>query len=62
MALIPPLYFWNPLGTFLKPYIRRTKVPQTVWILVILPHLTWKISKPMEKIPAEKFFKKFGFW
>ena len=33
---------------FLKPYVRKTKV-QHFWILVILPHLSWKLSKPMEK-------------
>ena len=33
----PPLYFiW-------------TKVPQSVWIFVILPHFPWKMSKPNQK-------------
>ena len=43
---------------FLKPYFRRTKVPQNIWILVILPHFSWKTSESMEK----KFLKMFGIW
>ena len=35
--------------TFLKPYFMRTKVPHSVWILVILPYFPWKMSKSMRK-------------
>ena len=44
-----PVFLESFEELFLKPYFRRTKVPQNVWILVILPHFSWKTSKPMEK-------------
>ena len=37
------------VGTFLKPYFIWTKVPQSFWILVILPYFPWKMSKPKQK-------------
>ena len=33
---------------FLKRYLRPTKVPQNVLILVILPNIFWKMSKQRE--------------
>ena len=51
MALTPhPLYCWNPLRSFKKtPYFRQTKIPQNVWIFVILLPFSWKTSKAIEK-------------
>ena len=54
---LPRLVLESFKELFLKPYFRRTKVPQNVWILVILPHFSWKMSKPKEK----KFLKCLEF-
>ena len=35
---------------FFKPNFIRTKIPQCVWILVILLNFTWKMSQPLQKI------------
>ena len=45
----PPCTFGTLWGTFLKPYFIWTKVPQSVWILAILPPFPWKMSKPKQK-------------
>ena len=45
----PPCIFGTLWGTFLKPCFSWTKVPQSVWILVILPHLPWKMCKSKQK-------------
>ena len=46
----PPRCIFGTLwGTFLKPYFIWTKVPQSVWILVIHPHFPWKMSNPKQK-------------
>ena len=45
-----PLYFWMPSRNFFKPYFIWIKVPQSVWILGILPHFPWKIYKPKQKL------------
>ena len=45
-----PLYFWNASGNFKKKtYFTWTKVPQSVWILVILPDIPWKMSNQKQK-------------
>ena len=49
MALTPPWYFCNPLRNFFLFYLRQTKVPPNAWILVILPHFPWTMSKPKKK-------------
>ena len=48
-ALTPPLYFCNASRNFLKPHFIWTKVPQSVWILVLLPHFPWKMSNQKQK-------------
>ena len=48
-GLDPPCIFGTLRGTFLKPYFSRTKVPQSVWILVIQPNFPWKMSNPKQK-------------
>ena len=45
----PPCVFEILWGTFLKPYFLPIKVPQSVWIFVILPHFPWIMSKPKQK-------------
>ena len=45
----PPLCFWNPLRNFFKTFFVPIKVPQSVWIFVILQHFPWIMSKPKQK-------------
>ena len=53
----PPLCFFTPFTNLKKKKkIIWTKVPQSVWILVILPNIHWKMSKPKQK----KFLFLFG--
>ena len=50
----PPVFLESFKELFFKPYFRQTKVPQNVWILVILPHFSWKMSKPKKKKSSSK--------
>ena len=54
--LCPPCSFESFKQLFLKPYFSRTKVSQNIWISVILPNISWKMSKQRE----QRFFIMFG--
>ena len=52
----PPPFKKNPFKEiFVYPYFRQNNVPQNVCILVILPHFSWKMSKPKKKSSSKQF-------
>ena len=48
LTTLPPSFFWAFLINYLKHYVIQTKVPQSVWVFVILLHFPLNMSIPKQ--------------